>query len=320
MKNKFQTILRFLSLALILLIFVVGTSSVLSGCGSSDAATKKSKSKKSKKSPSNDEETDSEESETENKKDESNSENEEKVNLKEKENSNSVEKDEKSVPDNNSNKEKDTKKSTEKEKGDSKKSEKSNDDEGEKIWTDLMKGNQKFVAGKHTTASFISVRKQLMGGQKPEAIILGCADSRVPPELVFDKNLGELFVVREAGNVADSIALGSIEYAVEHLHSKVLVILGHDSCGAVTAAVSDEEMPTKNLAAMVNKIAPAFEGSKSCPLGGKMNPSCVELNIQRSAKDVLMNSPIISKAVKEKELKIIRAVYHLGSGKVVRLD
>ena len=190
----------------------------------------------------------------------------------------------------------------------------------DQIWNDLIKGNEKFVGGKHTNVSFISVRKQLSKGQKPEVIVLGCADSRVPPELVFDKNLGELFVVRAAGNIADPISLGSIEYAVEHLHSKVLVILGHESCGAVAATVSNEKMPTKNLSAIVNQIAPALEGSKSCPLGGKMNNSCVELNVQQSAKDVLENSPIIKKAVKEGELTIIRAVYELESGKVVRLD
>jgi carbonic anhydrase len=80
--------------------------------------------------------------------------------------------------------------------------------------------------------------------------------------LLFDKNLGELFVVRDAGNIADKLALGSIEYAIEHLHAKVLVILGHESCGAVAASLSGEEMPTKNLQAIVDKISPAFENSK----------------------------------------------------------
>ena len=158
-------------------------------------------------------------------------------------------------------------------------------------------------------------------GQSPEVIVLGCADSRVPPELVFDKNFGELFVVRAAGNIADLISLGSIEYAVEHLHSKVFVVLGHESCGAVAAAVSNEKMPTKNLSAIVNQIrAGARKDRKSCPLGGKMNNSCVELNVQQSAKDIFANSPIVKKAVKDGKLTIIRAVYELESGKVVRLE
>ncbi len=190
----------------------------------------------------------------------------------------------------------------------------------EKIWNDLIKGNQRFVAGKHTNVDFASVRKSLTDGQKPEVIVLGCADSRVPPEFVFDKNLGELFVVRTAGNIADTIALGSIEYAIEHLHSKVLVILGHENCGAVTAAMANEEMPTRNLSAIVNKIVPALEGSTACPLGGEMKNACVVQNVAQSAKDLMKNSSIVKKATEEGKLTIIGALYELESGKVVRQD
>lgn len=191
-------------------------------------------------------------------------------------------------------------------------------EEGEKIWKELLAGNGRFVSGKHTDVNFASLRKSLIKGQKPEVIVLGCADSRVPPELVFDKNLGELFVVRAAGNIADSISLGSIEYAVEHLHSKVLVVLGHESCGAVAVAVSNEEMTTRNLSAIVNKISPALEGSTACPLGGKMNNACVVQNVAQSSKDIVKNSAIIKAAVEAGKLTIIRAVYELESGKVVR--
>jgi carbonic anhydrase len=190
----------------------------------------------------------------------------------------------------------------------------------EAIWADLMKGNQRFVAGKHTNVQFAAVRRELSKGQHPNVIILGCADSRVPPELVFDKNLGELFVVRAAGNVADSVALGSMEYAVEHLHASVIVVLGHESCGAVAAAVSNEEMPSKNLTAIVDRIRPAFDGEDSCPLGGKPAPECIMLNVKQSAKDVLLKSPILKKAVNEGKLTIISAVYKLESGEVARLD
>ena len=89
-----------------------------------------------------------------------------------------------------------------------------------KIWADLMDGNKRFALGQHSTGQLVSSRKSLVEGQKPDVIVISCSDSRVPPELVFDKNLGELFVIRTAGNVADPIALGSIEYAAEHLHSK----------------------------------------------------------------------------------------------------
>ena len=182
-----------------------------------------------------------------------------------------------------------------------------------------MKGNKRFIEGKHTTPNLVSMRKSLATGQHPQVIVLGCADSRVPPELLFDKNLGELFVVRDAGNIADEVGLGSIEYAIEHLHAKVLIILGHESCGAVSAAVSGEKMPTKNLQSIVDRITPAFENSKDCPIGGKINLECVELNIKHSADDILMNSPIIKKAVKE-DLVIIKAVYHLETGEVTRIN
>ncbi|MEZ5425400.1 MAG: carbonic anhydrase [Pyrinomonadaceae bacterium] len=267
---------------MILLLAVSAGSVVLTGCGSSDAASKKSKSKKkSRKSDSEDD--GDEEADSADSKDEDNSEKEEG-------------------------------KSADKEKA-----AKETEAAAERIWTDLMKGNASFVKGGHSTGNLVSARAELTKGQKPEVIVLGCADSRVPPELIFNKNLGELFVIRAAGNIADPISLGSIEYAVEHLHSKVLVILGHENCGAVGATVANEEMPTKNLEAIVKKIAPALEDSESCPLGGKMNMSCVELNVRQSAKDVAMESPIVKKAVKDGELVIIEAVYQLGTGKVERL-
>ncbi|MBS1792399.1 MAG: carbonic anhydrase [Acidobacteria bacterium] len=187
------------------------------------------------------------------------------------------------------------------------------------LWAELMAGNKRFMAGKHTAANYSASRVALSKGQKPQFIILGCADSRVPPEFIFDRNLGELFVVRDAGNIADEVSLGSIEYAVEHLHAKMIVVLGHESCGAVAAAVSGEKMPTRNLSAIVDSITPAFEGSKDCVLGDKPNMACVELNANHSAKDLLEKSPIIKKAVEEGEVAIVAAVYHFDTGEVVRL-
>ncbi len=190
----------------------------------------------------------------------------------------------------------------------------------EAIWSDLVKGNKRFMAGRHTNVKYSAIRQDLVKGQKPRAIILGCADSRVPPEFVFDKNLGELFVVRDAGNISDKVSLGSIEYAVEHLHSKVLVILGHESCGAVAASVSGEKMPSDNLQAIVERITPAFEDSKTCVIGGESNLFCVELNVQQSSRDILLKSSILKKAVEEGDLVLVRAVYRMATGEVVRLD
>jgi carbonic anhydrase len=192
--------------------------------------------------------------------------------------------------------------------------------DGDRIWQELVKGNKRFMSGGHTSVNFVSARKKLVNGQEPAVIILGCADSRVPPEFVFDKNLGEIFVVRDAGNIPDKLVLGSMEYAVEHLHSRVIVILGHESCGAVAAAVSGEEMPTANLREIVDSITPAFQGSKTCIVGKQSNLSCVEANVRHSADEVLARSPVIKKAVEKGELTIIRAVYHMETGEVVRVD
>lgn len=127
------------------------------------------------------------------------------------------------------------------------------------VWADLMKGNERFRAGRPRARRPAAARPDLAKGQHPNTIVLGCADSRVSPELVFDQDLGDLFVVRVAGNVADPAALGSLEYAVEHLHSTLLVVLGHERCGAVLAALSGETMPSPSLAALVGKIKPAID-------------------------------------------------------------
>lgn len=189
----------------------------------------------------------------------------------------------------------------------------------DEIWADLMRGNKLFVQGKYNPGSLLSERGTLAKGQSPKIIVVGCSDSRVPVELVFGKNTGDLFVVRDAGNIVDEIALGSIEYAVEHLKAKVIVVLGHESCGAVAATVSGEKMPTDNLQAIVNKISPALKDSTECPIGGKMNTKCVELNVNRTAKVILQKSSLLHEA-EEEGLVIIRAVYHLETGEVSRLN
>lgn len=189
----------------------------------------------------------------------------------------------------------------------------------EEIWADLMEGNKRFVAGKPKAREILNTRSELVNGQHPKVIVLGCADSRVSPELVFDKNLGDLFVVRTAGNIADPIALGSIEYAAEHLHSSVLLILGHEKCGAVTAAVEGGEMPTPNLESIVKKIAPVTSKLKDFFSGDALINISVQANVMQSANDLLKNSSILRKEVEEKKLTIVRAVYRLKSGEVVRL-
>lgn len=287
---------RFAAL-LAILALVLGVSFSAS-CSKAEGTTKKEKSKKTTEEP----ETETAETEDEKKTDEHAAEEHETEDTKSDE------------------KKSDKKKESKDEKASGKSPVKDSKAAADEIWTKLAAGNKRFMAGKHTTVDYASSRKTLAKGQKPEVIVLGCADSRVPPEFVFDKNLGELFVVRDAGNIPDKFALGSIEYAVEHLKAKAILILGHESCGAVAAAVSGEKMPSANLTAIVDSISPAFEGSKTCLIGEPSNNSCVELNVKQSAKDVISRSPILKKAVNEGHLAVIRAMYKMETGEVVRID
>jgi carbonic anhydrase len=128
----------------------------------------------------------------------------------------------------------------------------------------LLDGNQHYKANQITIreTSTPAIRESLATGQKPFAIILSCSDSRVPPEIVFDKGLGEIFIIRVAGNVSDPIVLGSIEYAAEHLGSPLIMVLGHKRCGAVTAAVDAQGHPHGNIGAIIKAIEPAVKQAK----------------------------------------------------------
>jgi carbonic anhydrase len=190
----------------------------------------------------------------------------------------------------------------------------------DKIWSDLVDGNKRFVSGKTRAYEVVSLRKKLAAGQQPHVIVLSCSDSRVSPELVFDQNLGDLFVVRTAGNVADPVGLGSIEYAVDHIHSPLLVVLGHQKCGAVTAACSGDKMPSRNLEAIVDKISPAVTQAKSTAKPDDLIETAIKDNVHQSAKDLLANSEIIRNAVKSGKLTVVEAEYDLESGEVVRLN
>jgi carbonic anhydrase len=137
--------------------------------------------------------------------------------------------------------------------------------------------------------------------------------------LVFDQNLGDLFVIRAAGNIADAIELGSIEYAVEHLGSALLVVLGHEKCGAVTTACSGEKMPTANLQAIVDKIDPAVARARTYAGVDGLLDAAIRENAHQSARDLLANSEVLRHAHEEGKLLVIEAYYGLGTGEVVRL-
>ncbi|PHI21489.1 carbonic anhydrase [Lewinellaceae bacterium SD302] len=176
----------------------------------------------------------------------------------------------------------------------------------------LKAGNERFTEDKLDGKLQNSERRNgLTGGQEPYAIILSCADSRVVPELAFDAGLGELFVVRVAGNIANSSSIASIEYAVAHIGSPVIVVLGHESCGAVTAAVNGGDNGY-NLNHLLAHVAPALNASAE---GATVN-DVVKKNAEMTAKELVSRSAIIKGAVDSGKLKIVPAYYNLGSGKV----
>jgi carbonic anhydrase len=181
-----------------------------------------------------------------------------------------------------------------------------------------MAGNQRYVRDKeqHPDESFAR-RKELVGGQNPFAVILGCADSRVSPELLFDQGLGDLFVIRVAGNIIDDAVLGSIEYAVLHLGTKLIVVLGHEKCGAVSAAVEGGEAPG-HLKALVAAIQPSVESTARDP-GDKVH-NCVVANVRRVAGQLRESQPVLKEYVEKKGLKVVAADYALDTWKVNLLD
>lgn len=195
----------------------------------------------------------------------------------------------------------------------------------------LMEGNSRYVESKMTAGALCdtAARETLAKGQKPFAIILSCSDSRVPPELIFDQALGQIFVVRVAGNVTDPIVLGSIEYAAEHLGSPLIMVLGHERCGAVTATVDAKGRGEGNIGAIVKSIAPAVKKvnerrrmHKGCDKKDKA--SIVECVVDENAKLVAANltkrSKVISGLVREGKVKIVSAKYDLDDGKVTLFE
>jgi len=182
--------------------------------------------------------------------------------------------------------------------------------------TTLMKGNERFVAGKPKPKDYVSERPTLTQGQHPYAIVLACADSRVPPELIFDESLGRIFVVRTAGEVVDPVALGSIEYAVEHLHVGLLMVLGHESCGAVKATISGGEA-SPNIKALMNSIKPAVDKVRARGTAEKeMLSESVKENVRYQMQRSMFESNVINESVHEKKLTVVGGVYSLQTGRV----
>ncbi len=182
----------------------------------------------------------------------------------------------------------------------------------------LVDGNKRFTSGKPALKDIGSARREnlLAKGQKPFATIVSCSDSRVPPELIFDQALGDLFIIRVAGNVVDPVAMGSIEYGVEHLHTPLLVIMGHENCGAVKATVDGGEAPG-SIGSIVEKIKPSVEKAKaSGATGNDLYEKSTDENIKAVIADV-QKSSIVKHLEESGKLTVTGAKYHVGSGEVV---
>lgn len=175
----------------------------------------------------------------------------------------------------------------------------------------LQEGNQRFVQSKLNNVDLSMARRvELSKGQHPFAVIVTCSDSRVAPELVFNQGLGDLFVVRVAGNVLDSIELGSVEYAVEHLHAHLVVVMGHEKCGAVKATVDGGEVPD-NIKAIANKIQPAVAAAKA-KKAADVYEAATDNNVANMVT-LIKGDPVLAHMP---GVRVIGAKYHLESGDV----
>jgi carbonic anhydrase len=188
---------------------------------------------------------------------------------------------------------------------------------GKEVWQRLMEGNMRFVQGLFRGRNLLDLRGSLAQGQQPEAAILCCSDSRVPAEIIFDQSLGDLFVVRTAGLVLDPTSIGSLEYAVAHLHVPLLVIKGHEGCGAVTAAVEHPEAAHGHIVAIVEQIVPAVAQARQAGNNGNnLVEATNDLHLKGLEETLLRVSPIIRKAVDNGNLDIVVAKYYLHAGQV----
>jgi len=188
----------------------------------------------------------------------------------------------------------------------------------------LSAGNERFAAGKpqHPNSELDRVRATAKDGQAPFATVLSCADSRVPVETVFDRGVGDLFVVRVAGNVADPGTLGSIEYAAEHLGTQLIVVMGHTQCGAVKAAMDGTEL-YGNLPTLIDAIRPAVRKARSenpAATAESLLEASVAQNVRHQIDAAVIKSPGLRHMVLHGKIKIVGAVYSIETGRVEWLD
>jgi carbonic anhydrase len=193
----------------------------------------------------------------------------------------------------------------------------------------LREGNRRFVSGARNRDNYTSQtrRNELVGGQAPFAVILGCSDSRVPVEIVFDQDLGDLFVIRVAGNIVASSQIGSVEFAAERFGTRLVVVLGHSQCGAVLATLEELRRPTKNqspnLRSIVNRIRPAVEELAATDLSqdpDALVQRAVRANVRASVNHLRHGSGILEELIRRQGLLVVGAQYSLETGVVDFFD
>jgi carbonic anhydrase len=193
----------------------------------------------------------------------------------------------------------------------------------------LKDGNQRFVSGVRSIDTIVKQTKRadFVEGQAPFAIILGCSDSRVPAEIVFDQGLGDLFVIRVAGNIVAPSQVGSVELAAELFGTRLVVVLGHSMCGAVQATLDDMERPSKekslNLLSIVNRIRPTLEPLLDTDLRhnpDKLLESAIRANIRAATNNLRHGSQMLEQLIQEGKLTIVGAEYSLKTGVVEFFD
>jgi len=201
----------------------------------------------------------------------------------------------------------------------------------EKAAAILLEGNRRFAlkGGAHSLVaeSTVEKRKELAGGQHPIAVVIACSDSRVPPEIIFDQGLGELFVIRVAGNIVGPHETGSVEYAVDHLGVRLVVILGHEKCGAVTAAYeayTSGHRHEGNIGTIMHAITPAVEAALKDASPemekGAVIEQCSLRNLSLVAGQLVRDSPILKKALEQGRLEIVEWYYRLSDGSVTVVE
>ncbi|MYL83889.1 carbonic anhydrase [Desulfovibrio aerotolerans] len=184
----------------------------------------------------------------------------------------------------------------------------------------LKEGNTRYIGGAAVGPRQDAARRHetATGGQHPFATVLSCADSRVPVEVVFDQGVGDVFVVRVAGNVANTDEIGTIEYGAEHLGVPLVVVLAHTKCGAVTAVVKNEHV-TENIGKLVAPIVPAVAGVKKRFVSADMDElisRSIEANMWQAIDDMYTKSPLLKKMAADGKIKVVGALYDIDSGNV----